>query len=260
MSISEKCVMVTGGADGIGHAIAETFAAHGALAHVCDIDAKKVADLQRPDEGVGATCANVAEETEVNRFFEDALQRFNGRLDVLVNNAGIAGPTGPIESMDFKAWKDTFDVNIHGSFLCLRHAVPIMKAAGRGSIINISSTAGFLGYPLRTPYAAAKWAVIGLTKSLAMELGPSGIRVNAICPGPVSGTRIDRVIDAEADVQGVSPEEIRQGYLKQISMRTFIDAQDIAETVMFLCSDQGAKISGQALAVDGYTETLRTAD
>jgi NAD(P)-dependent dehydrogenase (short-subunit alcohol dehydrogenase family) len=147
-------------------------------------------------------------------------------------------------------------VNLDGAFLCTRRAVPLLKAAGGGAVVNISSTAGLMGYPLRTPYAAAKWGVIGLTRSLAIELGPSGIRVNAICPGSVEGARMARAIRAEAAVRGVGEEDVRQAYIRTTSLRCFVAPEDIAAMALFLCSDLGANISGQAIAVDGHTEGL----
>jgi NAD(P)-dependent dehydrogenase (short-subunit alcohol dehydrogenase family) len=251
-----KSVIVTGGGDGIGRAIAEAFIDTGAEVYICDIQADRVAQMNRPEQRLHAIQCDVSNEIGVDHLFDQALNHFGGQLDVLVNNVGISGPTGPIEAMSLTDWKDTFEVNVHGAFLCLRRAVPVMKQAKSGSIINISSTAGLIGYPLRTPYAAAKWGLIGLTKSLAMELGPFGIRVNAICPGSVEGPRMDRVIAKEAEVLGVDESEVRKGYIRQVSMRTFIEAKDIADTVLFLCSDKAAKISGQALSVDGHTETL----
>jgi NAD(P)-dependent dehydrogenase (short-subunit alcohol dehydrogenase family) len=153
-------------------------------------------------------------------------------------------------------WRRTLAVGLDGTFYCLRHAVPLLKRAGGGTIVNISSTAGLMGYPLRAPYTAAKWAVVGLTKSLAVELGPFGIRANAICPGSVDGPRMERVFAAEAEARGRTPEEVRESYLRNASLRTFIEVHDIAAMALFLASDAGAKISGQALAVDGHTESL----
>ena len=258
MLVKEKCVIVTGASSGIGRAIAESFLREGAWVHVCDIDAARVAEMNRPEQRLTATRADVSSENDVDLVFDEALEYFQGRLDAIVNNAGVSGPTGPVESMSLSGWKDTFEVNLHSAFLCLRRAVPIMKRAKSGSIVNISSTAGLMGYPLRTPYAAAKWGLIGLTKSLAMELGPLGIRVNAVCPGSIDGPRMDQVITREAEALGTSPSKVREGYIRQVSMRTFIDVQDIAETVVFLCSDKAARISGQALSVDGNNETLAT--
>ncbi|MEM7225951.1 MAG: SDR family oxidoreductase [Pseudomonadota bacterium] len=252
------CVLVTAGGGGIGRAIASAFAGQGAQVQICDIDPEAVAAMNRPNEGLGAVVADVADEGAVAGLFEATLERFGGKLDVLVNNAGIAGPAGPIEQMDLAAWDATFQVNVHGTFLCLRHAVPVMKAAGAGAIINIASTAGTMGYPLRAPYAAAKWAIVGLTKTLAMELGPAGIRVNAISPGSIKGPRMEGVIAREAAARGADPEAVRAGYRNQTSLRTFIDAEDIAEAALFLASPQGKRISGLVLAVDGHTETLST--
>ena len=260
MLCEDKNVIVTGAGAGIGRAIAEIFAREGANVFVCDVDAESVDRTNREGRGIRAIRADVGCESDVDDLFDHALDYFGGRLDVLVNNAGIGGPTGAVESMDLGEWKATFDVNVHSAFLCLRQAVPVMKQARSGSILNVSSTAGFMGYPMRTPYAAAKWAINGLTKSLAMELGPLGIRVNSICPGSVDGPRMDRVIAREAEALGVEEAEVRKGYVRQVSMRTFIDAEHIGETAVFMCSDRAAKMSGQILAVDGHNETLTTVE
>ncbi len=252
-SLAEKRVVVTAAATGIGHAIARGFLDAGARVHICDVDSEALAAFQAP--GLGGTVADVADEAAVDRLFDDALDRLGG-LDVLVNNAGIAGPTGEVETLDPEEWRRTIAVNLDGQFYCLRRAVPLLKQAGGGSIVNLSSTAGLFGFPLRAPYAASKWAVVGLTKTLAMELGPFGIRVNAICPGPVEGERIDRVIAAHAEAMGESIAEARKSMTRRISMHTFVTAEDIAKMVLFICSDAGAKVSGQALAVDGHTESL----
>ncbi len=177
-----------------------------------------------------------------------------GGLDVLVGNAGVAGPASPVETMDVDGWRRTLDVNLSGAFYCVRAAVPHLKAAGGGSIALMSSNAGTMGLPYRAPYVATKWALIGLVKTLAMELGPSGIRANAICPGDVDGERIRRVIAREAANRGLSEDEVLAERLEAVSLRTMITADDVAELIMFVCSDAGAKISGQALLVDGNAE------
>lgn len=249
-------VVITGAGAGIGRAIASAYLGEGARVHVCDRDAHALDDFLRSAAGdLAGTVADVGVEADVERLFAEALARLGG-LDVLVNNAGTAGPTGPVETLDLDDWRQTLAVNLDGMFLCTRAAVPALRYAGGGSIVNLSSTAGLHGYPLRSPYATAKWGVIGFTRTLAMELGPAGIRVNAICPGSVRGDRIDRVIAAQAAARGMSEEAVREDWLRQISLRTFVDAEDVAALVLFLTSDSGAKITGQALPVDGHTEGL----
>ena len=250
-----KRVVVNAAASGIGKAIAEAFDDAGARVHVCDIDGPGLERLKSERPGIATAVADAADEAAVDRFLDGALGALGG-LDALVNNVGISGPIGPIEETDAAGWQRTMAVNVVGHFLFLRRAVPVMKAAGAGAIVNISSTAGLMGYPLRSPYAASKWAVVGMSKTLAMELGPFGIRVNAICPGTIDGPRMDGVMAAEAETRGVDVAVVREGYLRQASMRTFIPATDIAAAVCFLCSDAGARISGQALSVDGNNETL----
>ena len=221
---------------------------------MCDRDPAALDDLRSSVGGdLGATVADVASEADVARLFAEALAGLGG-LDALVNNAGTAGPTGPVETLELDGWRRTLAVNLDGMFLCARAAVPALRRAGGGSIVNLSSTAGLQGYPLRSPYAAAKWGVIGFTRTLAMELGPARIRVNAICPGSVRGDRIDRVIAAQAAARDVPEEAVRQRWLEQVSLRTFVDAEDVAALTLFLTSRQGAKISGQAIPVDGHTE------
>jgi len=254
-ALAGKRAVVTAGADGIGRAIAETLMASGARVHVCDVDSGRLEAVRAALPGLGATLADVADPAAVDRLFDEALAGMGG-LDILVNNAGIAGPTAPVEDISPEDWRRTIAVDLDGAFHCARRAVPALKAAGGGSIVNLSSSAGLFGFPNRSPYAAAKWGIIGFTKTLAMELGPFGIRANAICPGSVEGPRIDRVIAADAAVRGVTEEEIRTLYTRQVSMRCFVTAQDIANMVLFICSAAGARISGQALAVDGHTEGL----
>ncbi len=250
-----KRAIVTAGADGIGRAIARAFMAAGCQVHICDVDGDKLAAFQAEAPTLGATLADVADEAQVDRLFREAEASLGG-LDILVNNAGIAGPTGPIEDLDPEQWRRCIEVNLIGQFYCLRRAVPMLRAAGGGSIVNLSSTAGIFGFANRSPYAASKWAVVGLTKSLAIELGADHIRVNAICPGAVAGERIDRVIAADAELRGLDPAEVRAEYAASMSLGVFIEPEDIAAMALFVCSEAGAKISGQALAVDGNTEGL----
>jgi len=254
--IAGKRVFVSAAAAGIGRAIADRFLQAGAHVRICDIDEAALARLEGRQDRLSGVRADAADPDQLASAFKTVAQDLGG-LDVLVNNAGISGPTANAECITPADWQRTIDVNLNGAFYCSRLAIPLLKASGGGSIINIGSTAGLHGYPLRAPYAASKWALIGFTKTLAMELGPFGIRVNAVCPGSVRGPRIEGVYAAKAAARGVSVEEIREAFRQKSSLRTLIDADDIAETVLFLCSDGGARIAGQVLAIDGHTETMR---
>jgi NAD(P)-dependent dehydrogenase (short-subunit alcohol dehydrogenase family) len=248
-------VLVTAGAAGIGRAFAEVFADAEAKVFICDVDKAALDAFQRARPGIGGTLADVADLEQVDALF-DAATAFLSGLDVLINNAGISGPTAPVEAIDIADWNRTIAVDLNGMFYCTRRAVPLLKAAGGGSIINLSSVAGRLGYPLRTPYSAAKWAVVGFTKSLAMELGPANIRVNAIQPGIVEGERIERVISAKAKALGMSFDEYKEELLSKVSLRRTVSPADIANMALFLATDAGRNISGQALSVCGNVESL----
>ena len=254
-SMNGKRVLVTAGAQGIGLAIAETFAGAGAQVHVCDIDEAALADVAKRLPGVTASLTDVADEAQVAAMFAD-LERRWGTLDVLVNNAGIAGPTAAVEDIALADWNRTLAVNLTGMFLCTRSAVPMLKKAGGGSIVNLSSVAGRLGFPLRTPYSATKFGVIGLTETWAMELGPSGIRVNAILPGVVAGDRSERVISAKAEALGIDKDAMRDRMVSKVSLRTMVSPYDIANQILFVCSPAGQNISGQSLSVCGNVEHL----
>ena len=188
-------------------------------------------------------------------LFED-VQHSLGGLDVLVNNAGIAGPTAPCEAITLAEWERTLAVNLTGQFLCAQRAIPLLKASANASIANLSSAAGRFGFPNRTPYAASKWGVIGLTKSLSMELGAFGIRVNAICPGAVAGERIERVFAGKAALRNVDPAVVRDEALAKTSLHRLVTAEDIANAIVFLASTAAANISGHALPVDADTQSL----
>lgn len=244
-SLTGLRALVTGGGSGIGKAIADAMTRAGATTVVCDAN-----DKTKPNY-----ICDVAKTSDVTAMFS-AIQRDLGGLDILVNNVGVPGPTARVDEMDAAAYDECVRINLGGTFRCTKAAVPMLLKT-RGSIINISTSAGIFGYPLRSPYVAAKWGIIGLTKSWAMELGADGVRVNAICPGSVSGPRMDGVIEREAAATGVTPESIRQGYEKQVSMKTFVDASDIAAAAVFLSSPASRFITGQVLPVDGNIETMR---
>ncbi|HWK48001.1 MAG TPA: SDR family oxidoreductase [Stellaceae bacterium] len=248
-------VLVTAGASGIGRAITTALIEDGARVHICDIAEPALAECRGALPQITASLTDVADPAAVDRLFDDVRRELGG-LDVLVNNAGIAGPTGGIDEIDPAAWRRTVDVNLNGQFYCARLAVPLLREAGDGAIINLSSVAGRLGYAYRTPYSATKWAVIGLTESLAIELGPSGIRVNALLPGIVEGPRIEGVIQARATQLGLGYPEMEQRYLEKISLRRMVTAEDVASMVLFLCSPAGRNVSGQALSICGNVETL----
>jgi NAD(P)-dependent dehydrogenase (short-subunit alcohol dehydrogenase family) len=247
-------VLVTAGGAGIGREIVRTLVGDGARVHTCDIDATALDDARREHQ-VTTTVTDVADLEQVKQLFAEVREQLGG-LDVLVNNAGIAGPTGRVESIAPADWRRTIDVNITGQFYCVHLAVPLLRENARGVIVNMSSVAGRLGYPFRTPYAASKWAVVGFTESLARELGPDGITVNAILPGPVEGPRIERVIRARAEAFDVSYEEMERRYRERISLRRLVSPQDVAAMVLFLCSEAGRNISGQSLSVCAGVETL----
>jgi NAD(P)-dependent dehydrogenase (short-subunit alcohol dehydrogenase family) len=245
-------VLVTAGAAGIGLATARTLRDAGARVFTCDVDDKALGAL---DQDIGRTKADVANRADVERLFQEA-QKALGGLDVLVNNAGIAGPTAKIEDISTADWDRCIAIDLNGMFYCTRRAMPLIKAAGGGSIINLSSIAGRLGFALRSPYAAAKWAVVGFTQSLAAEAGPDGVRVNCIQPGVVEGERVERVIEAKAKGLGISNDEMRKRLLATVSLQTMVSAQDVANTALFLATDAGKHISGQSISVCGGVRYL----
>jgi NAD(P)-dependent dehydrogenase (short-subunit alcohol dehydrogenase family) len=249
-------VLVTAGASGIGARIARTFLEAGARVHVCDIDRVALDRLISETPGITGSVADASVAADVDLVFED-VQAGMGGLDVLVNNAGIAGPTGPIDAIDEGGWQRTIDVNLNSQYYFARRAVPLLKQSESGPVlIAIGSVAGRLGYAFRTPYASSKWAIVGLTKSLAIELGPNDIRVNAILPGVVEGERMQGVIAARAASLGISDDAMREQYLQKISLRRMVSADDVAAMALFLCSPAARNVSGQVISVDGNLEYL----
>ncbi len=238
-------VAITAGANGIGRVMADSFVACGASVFVSDVDPAALAACPHPkmraDAGVVADC----------EAFVDAAVKHLGGLDVLANNAGIAGPTALVENVTPEALDATLRIDLASMFHCSRRAIPALRAAGGGAIINLSSAAGRFGFALRAPYAAAKWGVVGFTKSLSIELGPDRIRVNAIQPGPVDGPRIRAVIKAKAEAAGISENEMTERTVGVTSLKSFVTQQDIANMALYLASPFGATISGQAIAIDG---------
>ena len=248
-------VMVTAGADGIGLEIARAFVREGAAVHVCDVDAKALERLARTDPKIGSSACDVADRAQVERFFAAGLARLGG-LDCLVNNAGIAGPTGRVDEIDPAEWDRCLAVDLTGQFNCVRLAVPHLRRSPNASIMNVSSLAGRLGFAMRAPYASAKWGVVGLSRSLAAELGPDNIRVNALLPGIIAGERQRRVLGAKAQARGVSFEEMEKIAFSYTSLKEYVTPQQLADLAAFVASPRGRMISGQSLSVCGDTNML----
>ncbi len=246
---TQSRVLITAGASGIGRAMAEAFDGAGWQVWISDVDAQAVAAAPAHWQ---RSVVDVTDEAAVAAMFGD-IQATWGGLEAVCANAGIAGPTAAVEDIDLADWRKCVSVNLEGAFLAAKYVSPMMKAAGRGAIIVTSSTAGQYGYPYRAPYAAAKWALIGLTKTLAMELGGFGVRANVICPGSVEGPRIEGVIEREAAAKGMSRDEVYAGYASGTAMGSFVEGRDIAEMALFLAGDGARLVSGQVIAVDGFT-------
>ncbi|MBK8160949.1 MAG: SDR family oxidoreductase [Rhodospirillaceae bacterium] len=249
-------VLVTAGGGGIGRVVAEMFAAAGARVHITDVSEEALHDTLSGGIAMTGTAGDAATSENADRVLDEVSARLGG-LDVLVNNVGIAGPTGEIETYADRDIDRIIDVNLKSHFYLLNRCVPLLKKSARNpSILVMSSVAGRLGYGYRTPYAATKWGLVGLVKSLAVELGPDGIRANAILPGVVNGARMDGVIADRARALGVSFEEMRDSYLKKISLRRMVDAEDVAHLALFLASNLARNITAQAISVDGNVEYL----
>lgn len=255
MTTAPLRVLVSAGASGIGASIADRFRADGAQVSFCDRDESAVRAAVQRDPGRHGVVGDVGDVDDTERWVGDVVDRWGG-IDVLVNNAGVAGPTARVEDIDPAAWRDCLTVGLDSHFLLARLVVPHLKEQGSGSIVTISSTAGLYGYGLRTPYAAAKWAVIGFTKSLAVELGPFGVRANVVAPGSVEGPRMRRVIAAEAAQRGVPADVVEREYVEGQSFPRMVKPEEIADVCAFLASPQASMVNGQVIAVDGHTETF----
>jgi NAD(P)-dependent dehydrogenase (short-subunit alcohol dehydrogenase family) len=252
-----KNIIISAAADGIGWSIAEYCMNNVAIVYISDINKEKLSllkDHRNYNKTLFVKEINANNSDSVLNYSLE-LKKHISSIDGLINNVGIAGPTGKIEDLEVNEWRKTIDVNINSHFYFTKYFIPLLKKNG-GSIINLSSTAGLFGFPLRTPYATSKWATIGLTKSLAMELGEYNIRVNAICPGSVSGERMNSVIEAKSESIGISKKELLKDFESMTSLKTFVDKEDIANTAVFLLSDDARRISGQVMTIDGNTERM----
>ena len=248
-----QTVMVTGGGRSIGRAVAERFHAAGARVHICCLTTESLEDVLGANPGMSGSIADVGSGQAVARWFDEGLAALGG-LDVLVNNAGIGGPRAPIEEIEDDDWYRVIDVNLHGMFHCIKRAVPAMKARGGGAIVNISTASTRVGMPLRTSYVTSKCAVDGMTRNLARELGPFGIRCNAVLPGIIDNPRGRRLITQLADERGQTVEEAHERYVSFISTRSLITCEEVADAAFFLAQDAARNITGQLIGVCGNLE------
>jgi len=257
-SLKNKKIVISAGASGIGWAITKVCVSKGALIYLCDVDVKAVNKVKKHplyNKKIFISKIDASNEVEVIDFFELVKKKFK-KLDALVNNVGIAGPTGTIEKLDSNDWERTLHVNVNSHFYFNKQAIPLLKKSISASIINISSGAGIMGFPLRSPYAASKWAVVGMTKTLAMELGKYKIRVNAICPGTIKGDRMKKVIMDKAKFTKISAKKIESDFVSMASLKSWINEEDIGNMCAHLISDEANKVSGQIIAVDGNAERM----
>ena len=257
-SLKNKKIIISAGASGIGWATTKICVAKGASVYLCDNDLKAINKVKKHslyNKRIFVSETDASDETEVVDFFHKIKKKFRN-LDALINNVGIAGPTGTIEKLDSNEWENTLHVNVNSHFYFTKQAIPLLKKSNNSSIVNISSTAGIMGYPLRSPYAVSKWGVVGLTKTLAMELGKYKIRVNAVCPGTIKGDRMKRVIKAKAKLMKVSQKLIEKDFISMSSLKSWVTEEDIGNACAFLISNEASKISGQVIAVDGNTEKM----
>ena len=255
-SLKDKKIVISAGASGIGWATTKVCISRGAQVFLCDINKKLINKINKNNKykkKIFAYECDASNEREVINFFSKVLKKTK-KIDALINNVGIAGPTGTLEKLDSEEWEKTLQVNVVSHFYFTKQAIPLIKKSKNGSIINISSSAGILGFPLRTPYAASKWAIIGITKTLAMELGKFNIRVNAVCPGTIKGDRMKRVIRDKAKFKKISSKKIEKDFISMSSMKQWILEEDIGKMCSFLISDDSSRVSGQIISVDGHTE------
>ena len=255
-TLQNKKIIISAGASGIGLATTKVCLSRGAYVYLCDIDNKSIKKLNRhplKNKRLFIYQCDASNEEQVSLFF-DKIKKKTKRIDALINNVGVAGPTGSLEKLKSKDWENTLHVDVNSHFYFTKKAIPLIKRSKNGSIINISSTAGILGFPLRSPYAASKWAIIGVTKTLAMELGKFNIRVNAVCPGTIKGDRMKRVIRDKAKFTKVPSKSIEKDFISMSSMKQWILEEDIGKMCSFLISDDSSKVSGQVISVDGHTE------
>ena len=257
-SLKNKKIVISAGASGIGWAITKICILRGAQVFLCDVDEKLIKKINKNNKyknKIFAYECDASNETDVINFFTKVLKKTK-KIDALINNVGIAGPTGTLEKLDSEEWERTIQVNVVSHFYFTKQAIPMIKKNKSGSVINLSSGAGIMGFPLRSPYAASKWAIVGLTKTLAMELGKFKIRVNAICPGTIKGDRMKRIVRDKAKFLKTSQRMIEKEFISMASMNSWIYEEDIGKMCAFLISSDAERISGQIIGVDGNATRL----
>ena len=258
LKLLNKKIIISAAAEGIGWSIAQECMQNGAIVYLTDKNNESLDKISKHDlyeKQLFLDRVNAHDAQEVEDYFNKIENKVDS-VDALINNVGIAGPTGKLEELNINDWRETIDININSHFYYTKFSIPLIKNNNGGTIINLSSTAGLFGFPFRSPYAASKWAVIGMTKSLAVELGEFNIRVNAICPGSVSGDRMKRVMEAKAKSLGVKEETVQKDYESMVSLKTFVDKKDVSNMAVFLLSEEAKRISGQVMTVDGNTERM----
>ena len=252
-SLKNKKIIISAGASGIGLATAKVCLSRGATVYLCDLNEKYITKLKKhplKNKRLFAYVCDASNEYDVSNFFFE-IKKKTKKIDALINNVGVAGPTGNLEKLESDDWEKTLKINVISHFYFSKLAIPMLKKNKGGSIINLSSGAGIMGFPLRSPYAASKWAVVGMTKTLAMELGKFKIRVNAICPGTIKGNRMVRVIKDKANFLKTSKKKIEKEFISMASMNCWISEEDIGKMCSFLISEEAERISGQVIGVDG---------
>ena len=253
LNLKNKKIVISAGASGIGWATTKIFLSKGASVYLCDIDTKNINKIKKHplnNKRLFIYECDASEEYDVENFF-NKIRKKTKKIDALINNVGVAGPTGTIEKLNSEDWEKTLKINVISHFYFTKLAIPMLKKNRGGSIINVSSGAGVMGFPLRSPYAASKWAVVGMTKTLAMELGKFKIRVNAICPGTIKGNRMVKVIRDKANFLKISKRKIEKEFVSMASMNCWIYEEDIGKICSSLISDEAERISGQVIGVDG---------
>jgi NAD(P)-dependent dehydrogenase (short-subunit alcohol dehydrogenase family) len=251
----QQKIIITAAGSGIGSDVVAAFLERGASVYFCDVVPERVTEMLDRHPRLLGKVVDVADPNAVDGFIDSGVKALGG-LTILINNAGIAGPAGPVESISTEDWNRTFAINVAGQFYCVRRAVPTLKANGGGSIVNMASVAGKFGFPLRSPYSTSKWAVVGFSRGLSIELGPHKIRVNSILPGVVDGERIKDVFTARAASKGISYDEMERQALASASLGTMVSHEEIAEMILYITSPVGRSITGQSLSICGGMEWL----